>query len=724
MRRLRWLLRAYVLVEGLAAVLLVLGVVFWLALGVDWSFEPSPLLRGGMWCAALAVVGWASYRFLLSRLFAPVSDSQLALLLERRYPALQESLVTTVEATQDRNEDMLSNAALLRRLSERAEAGIRDIDLRPVFRLQPLVLKVLGAAVVWLLVFWFSAAQQEAFAFWLQRMQLSPELWPRKVQLSVAGFTEENGQQVIRVARDDDLELEVRASLREDHVAPERVEIRYRMPDGRRGKDTMVKVGEALPGRDDAQLYRYTFQNVGSDLSFDLIGGDDRIRDLQLRIVERPQIKKIIVDCEYPAYLQRGPENVPVPSRVEVEEGTRAVCRIECTKPLAKLRVHDPSEQDDLPARINDDNPHEAEFDLGQLSIDRVLLLSARDTDGVESRDPYRVVISVIPDTPPEVAVGLNGIGSAITPQANIPLKGKVTDEYGLNRIWYESQIGDAEPERWDVDGAYQRRLKFTRLQSLDLARTDSRTNKPLIDVEPGTQLALSVHASDYYDLSDQPHEGRSQRFLLDVVTESELRAILEKRELTLRQRFEAIYEKMVATRELLQRVEVELAEDVEPEQAERLRQRDRLRVGGCLQNAAQLSHETLGVAEGFEGIVTELENNRIDTEELTMRLGKNIATPLRGIAEEMLPELQSSLKLLENSFADGKPQLSLQKQSIVQSDAILATMKQVLDRMLELESYNELVALLRSIVADQKELQDQTKQERRQKLRDILGDD
>ena len=598
------------------------------------------------------------------------------------------------------------------------------MELLPVFRGRPLVWKTVGAAVLWLLVLWFSAAQQEAFAFWLQRMQLGQDLWPRKVQLSVVGFSKEGGQQVLRVARDDDLDLQVRASLTDGLIAPERVEIRYRMPDGRRGKDTMVKVGEALPGRDDTQLYRYTFQNVGADLSFDVIGGDDRIRDLLLKVVERPQIRKIVLDCEYPSYLERGPENVPVPSRVEVEEGTRALCRIECTKQLAELRVHDPEEQTDLPTNLSTDNPLQAEFDLGQIGTDRVLLISARDRDGVESRDPYRIFISVIPDTPPEVAVGLSGIGSAITPQAIIPLKGKISDEYGLNRIWYESQIGDEEPESWAVQGSYQRRLKFSRLQSLDLALTDPRTNKPLIDVQPGMQLALSVHASDYYDLSDVPHVGRSLRFLLDVVTESELRAILEKRELTLRQRFESIYEKMVATRELLQRVEFELTEGVKPEETARTRQRDRLRVGGCLQNSAQLSHETLGVAEGFDGIVIELENNRIDTEELTVRLGKNIAAPLRVIAEEMLPDLQSSLKLLESSFADGQPQVALHTQSIVQSDAILARMKQVLDRMLELESYNELVALLRSIVDEQQELQDLTKKERRRKLRDILGEE
>jgi len=40
---------------------------------------------------------------------------------------------------------------------------------------------------------------------------------------------------------------------------------------------------------------------------------------------------------------------------------------------------------------------------------------------------------------------------------------------------------------------------------------------------------------------------------------------------------------------------------------------------------------------------------------------------------------------------------------------------------MLELESYNELVELLRGIVAEQKQLEEKTKQQRREKLRRLL---
>jgi hypothetical protein len=148
------------------------------------------------------------------------------------------------------------------------------------------------------------------------------------------------------------------------------------------------------------------------------------------------------------------------------------------------------------------------------------------------------------------------------------------------------------------------------------------------------------------------------------------------------------------------------------------------LRIGGCQQNAAQLAYETVGVAEGFDEIVAELKNNRVDTEELKTRLEQGISEPLRQIGGELLPELETRLQLLLQGFDESVEVDSRLRKSKVQADEVVEAMKQVLDRMLELESYNELVELLRGIVAEQKELQEQTIQKRREKLRSILDDE
>ena len=57
------------------------------------------------------------------------------------------------------------------------------------------------------------------------------------------------------------------------------------------------------------------------------------------------------------------------------------------------------------------------------------------------------------------------------------------------------------------------------------------------------------------------------------------------------------------------------------------------------------------------------------------------------------------------------------------QADAVAAAMKRVLDHMLELESYNELVELLRGIVNEHNELREKMQEEQRRKLRDFLDD-
>lgn len=723
-RRLRWLVRSYVALEGLAMVAIVLGLAYWIALGLDWLFEPIPLVRVLMWIAVVAATSWFAVCHFILRVIAPLSDSSLALLVERNYPILKESLVTTIEAADRRRQLPLGNTAMLRHTSGAAAAAVRDVSLPRLFRWGPLAWKSGAAALLVTSIVLFSLLDSKSFAFWNERMQLTSELWPRRVQLFVEGFDERNGVRVVNVARDDNLDLHVRASIEDGHVAPDLVEIRYERADGRRGRSPMIKVGKALAGRDAAQQFRYTFQNVEHDLTFDLVGGDDRIRDLHLHVVERPQVERMVLDCEFPAYMDRAPRTIPVSGRVELPEGAQAVCHVLATKPLAQARVHDPAEQVDMETQIDPDNPREFQFSLSAGHEDRVLLLTIRDTEGVENREPYRVVVSAIPDMPPEVSVALRGIGTAITPQAILPLAGNVTDEYGLSEVWYEYQVDKQPAERRDLTSQPQGLRKFDDLDRFDLALADPQSKRRLVPLSPGQKLAISVHASDAYDLGDKPHVGASQRFLLDVVTDSELRALLEKRELSLRQRFEAIYEKMVGTRELLDRIELVGPADETEAETLRRRERDHSRIGGCLQNATQLSYETLGVADGIEDIVEELVNNRVDTEELKSRLEQGISEPLRQIGGELLPELETRLQALLKGFDENVEVDARMRASRVQADEVVLAMKQVLDRMLELESYNELVELLRGIVSEQKELREQTIQERREKLRSILGDE
>jgi hypothetical protein len=402
-----------------------------------------------------------------------------------------------------------------------------------------------------------------------------------------------------------------------------------------------------------------------------------------------------------------------------------------------------------LPAAVSPKNPAHFTFSIDEMQTDRAFLLTLHDTDGVENREPFRLAISVVPDQAPEVEVQLRGIGSAVTPQARIPLAGMVSDDYAIEEGWFEYEVNDSEPQRRLLAAQPTGLASLPMNEAFDLAEADPETKRPRVEVKPGQQFTLTVKASDAYDLqrsgasrSDAPttgHVGSSSRFRLDVVTASELRALLEKRELGLRQRFEAIYEKMVGVRDLLGRID--LAQpgpgadddasaagspaDPAAQVVDGATRRDLGRISGAGQNATQLAFETLGVAEGFDDILAELVNNRVDTEELKGRLQQGIAEPLKEIGDEMLPALKERLATLEAAMtADRAAAAQPLTAAQAEAEAVVDAMKRILDHMLELESYNELVELLRGIIQEHDELNERMKEEQRRKLRSLLDDD
>lgn len=719
---LRLLVRGYVAVEGAAAVAIAVGAAFWLALAIDWLFEPSPAWRVVIGCVAAGAIGYVAWRWFFARLFARLSDSNLALLLERSFPHIEQSLVTTLQAGRRGEVVTPQQSELLAITSSVATERLSRVRLGQVFRYGPLLWKIVAAVALLGSIVVFATANADAYHFWLARMRLSTELWPRRVQLAVVGFNEAANERVVNVARDDDFQFEVLASLTEGHEAPDQVEIRYQLADGRRGRDTLTQIGHAVPGQDLVQKFRYEFKNLSADITFDVIGGDHRIRDLRLHVVERPQIVGTALECEYPAYLGWSPRSVPFTGRTEVPQGTTSLCHVEVNKPLRAVSIYDPDSQQSFTADISGDDSRRFSFPLGTAMTDRVLLIDLQDTDGVGNREPYRLMIAAIADEVPDVAVQLRGIGSAVTPQATIPLVGTIVDDHGVEQAWIEGETETHPPQRRPLPTSVYAQRESAELGRFDLTAIDPATGERLLLLEPGERITLAVKAQDGYDLEAEPHVGISQRFVLDVVTDSQLRSLLEKRELGLRQRFEAIHEKMISTRDLLGRIDLPPTEESDDDRAARI-DRDKLRISGIQQSVTQIGHETLGIAEGFDGIVIELANNRIATEELNQRLSHDIADPLRVVSAELLPELDRRVQLVTGALDEAAGVDTTLAAAVIQADLVVEEMQRILSRMLELESYNELVELLRTIVQEQQQLNEETKVRRREKLRSLLDD-
>lgn len=770
---LRRRIRLYVWVDGLASAAAWLGVAFWASLAIDWFFEPPIEVRRLVMLIAVVVLGGVLFRLIGRRAFVPLSDASMATLLERRYRHLDDSLLTAVILCDRPLDAAQCNPEMLDHTCRLAAGRIGDLRLSHVFDPGPLRRSIMAAVLLATAVGLFAHTEAVSFDVWARRNLLfSNRPWPRKTRLEVEGFV----NQVAKVARGADFEVIVRADTAKELV-PEAVEVRYRIEGGARGRATMNRLGTARKGADPFQEYSFTFQGVLAPIRFDVAGGDDRVAGLRIEVVESPTIHEILLDCEFPAYMGRTPRTLPFTGVfMPIPQGTRVTVRARANKDLARVQIDTACGQRTLPPEVLGakdlaGDPRTFRHTIASLDEDATLVFTLSDTDGITGRDPVRLRLAVVADVPPQLAVRLEGIGPAITPEARLPAIGQISDDYGVARAWFDYAVDAADPVAMPIDLAGNSAdAADSTAGSIDV-KLDAALPVGDLKLTPGQKLVVSVKAADRCDLNGRPDKGpnvgASDRWLLDIVTADQLRAMLEARELVLRQRFERIIEEVTETRDQLLAIEFGAAatgrEEVRSDTnagsanadgtnsgdaasrdpigaggepgdrpaagaaAEPLPERQTslqtLRVQRSLQNGRKNAQETEGVAEAFDDIRMQLINNAIDTEELMTRLKDHIADPLHRTVDEMFPELDRRLELLEQHLGDqqlGPQQRDLARQ---QADAILLEMHKALDRMIELEDYKEAVELLRSIIKLQEDLDNQTQQRHKAKLRELLED-
>jgi hypothetical protein len=787
---LRRKIRTYVWLQGIALAIAWLAVSFWITLALDWMIEPPPAFRALLLVGVAAVLLWLVYRYILARAFVPMHDTSMAVLMERRYAEFGDSLLTTVELAEKPAHAAAFNQDMLTWTTAEALQHTKRVKLNELLQNAGLMRAVFAAIVLTLSVASFAVAAPEAFQTWVRRVLLmSEELWPRKTRLSIEGFTDK----LVKVGRGSDFRVVAYADRSAE--VPETVQIRYRDDEGNPGRQTMA--AEAPNYREGRQAFSHNFPGLLSSITFDLVGGDDRLRDFRIEVVDNPTVSNMTLHCVYPAYMRRSPRDLPVTGLMQIPLGAKITLRASANKPLVSAKVERAAEQGFEPVttitEFSGSERRNFSLDLPPLADDMRLQFRLLDTDGIDGRNPVRLDLTAVADEAPRVALQLKGIGAAITPMARLPVAGEVTDDYGIERVWFEFQVDQSQPqsaaflmppsgkdslvieperpemldlkELQEAAGIVAERSAAADNQKPDDADADPTDkneaaakppdDEPTLKLKEGQRLALVVKAQDQSTLEGGPFVGTGERYELEVVTPDRLLAILEARELQLRQRFETIIEEFTATRDLLARVEFGAAkagtdgnerpkgaepEDVagaepedrqkKPDEAGQLtpaekRARERAsRVLGAertLENTQRAQHETRTVGMAFLSILEEMSNNRIDTPALAGRIKNEIADPLVAVADKRLPVLIGRLEELQKLIDDAKLGSAKVADSVREADAILLEMQTILDKMLEMATYKELVESLRKLIEQQDALNKETKQRQIENLKNLI---
>ena len=678
----------------------------------------------------------------MRRAFAQLRARNLAVLVERAFPEFRDSLVTAVELDETSVDSDVGRALLESARAEAAEKVVR-IDVAKVLNYQPLLRACAGAGLLLLSVLLFGVFAKSAFAVWFQRLYgLSDELYPRQTQIEAVGFDE--GQ--ITVARGSDLRINVRADAQRSTPPPKVCTIFFTTSRGRRGRANMSKQGLV---RDGYQYYLYEgkpFRNILAGLEFDVVGGDHRLSNYRVRVVDSPQVTGIQVNSTLPEYTGLLPRSESYHSGMQLVRGSRIELVLTTNKPIVEATVTDAVTGEARPIPIDAPDGQQFVYRIDDFNSAISHDIALLDRDGITSARPYRVAIGALEDQPPQVNVRLRAIGNAVTPDANIPIEGNAQDDFGIERSWVDLLVADGLTRQIPTQVASDDSLEV----SVDLRRLRRDDSDPLT-IDVGSSISLAVLAQDHCDVGQEGNIGESDRFALEVVTSSQLLALLEAREVGLRSRFDQIISEVQETRDSLSHVQAvpqgqggaddtQLEPDEGPDRvdsseleavventgsavANQARQRAlmQLRVQRAFQQSERAAQEILGVALSFDDIRQELINNRIDSADRQIRMERDISTPLKHVSEEMFPLLSDYLKQLETSLRDRDKVDDLTVASVRQLDEILSLLKMVRDKMLDLETYNELIDQIRALIRQQDNLIDKTKKKRKESALDLL---
>lgn len=783
--------------ESVLVLLAVALGVFWIAFLIDYlpvrigGSEMPRSARGVVLLGTLIAMAVFAWRYLISRYRRELPDDSLALLIERHHPEIAGRLVTAVQLDVAPRMGDSHSPAFLASVHREAVQHVDRVDLKRVFRREPIVQKLWLVVPLLVAALIMAIVSPQTFARAIGRLTLiSDSPWPRRASLEMVGVEvpiitadEEDGgatellpfdEKVLRLARGSSATLRVRAAGVElGHDVPELCTVSYVDDDGNRGQSNLRRVGRVVDGYQTFVLDGPPLASLSKSVTLTIGGLDDRLSDYRIEAIEPPAITNLEMRVRYPNYLRvfddmtiadqtAVDQTMNYQAGVRIREGSRLTLVGSSSVPLGSVDVTASSLEtsgaatsatDPDPADLDqaDTNPvveiadDAMSFSLALADLREAVSIRMvpRDPTGISAQAAYRYFIGVVRDQIPETTMRLSGIGSAITPIARLPVEATAKDDYGIESVQVMMNVQSKKDQSESAEPSVQ-----THVLTPELDR-DGKTNltidlrtltddKILQTIEPGAMVTIGTTAKDRFDLST-PHITQGELVRLQVVTPEELLATLERRELEFRSRLEQAIDETRRLKQSLTGIDNEAAQLVEKTDDElRSRQRVQLRIRQAELQAAKTTEELAGIVSGVDDLLLEMLNNRIDSVDRRERLEGGVRDPLNQVVTEPFPKLRRQIIELERILMAGdeanpqipndeipSPEVRQMRQTVADAvatnDDILLQLTAVLEKMLDLESFNEILDLMRGLIDDQESLLEETEDAQKKRVLDLF---
>ena len=714
LNKLRSRLTQWIVVRGVSRWLLIgLGIIA-ADLLIDRVFKMDYSQRLIMLVVMLAAAAVSFFWRILKPLAARPTNEALLFEVERGNKSLRESLISSVELS--RVEDFESIGVSQQLATATIDKGISEaqkIDFDKVVDLSSHQknLGIMAIGILGFVLLGIGIATTDLLGTWFNRnVLLGDRQWPQGTYLEVVD------------AKDGVLTLPRGINRRqfvditeESTITEVDLNIEIENEGGGRTIYSMKPTGKL-----DGRRHAFVFNNVSSSFRFRASGGDAVTEWVRVNLVEPPAIVDLDMKVHLPQYTKSapvvlkgdGPHPVLAGSWMEISATTNK------SVTSAQLKSGESLFAMEIAA---DGKSFSASPGKGSALVSGPYEFELVDEGGLANARKSKFTISLKEDAPPRVRAELLGISGLVSSRAMLPTDFQVADEYGLKDIrfaanWKTEQPMPDQPVQTTAEIAnvvQQESLPWRSME--DVAVFDLLP----LQLPPGTSFRLSVVARD--SRPETPGEGKSQEFLLRIVTDAELRADLLRREDEQRKAFEQAYEIQLSLAAELESLALGQPEEGQSEDDFHI-QRE-MKLLGLVRDQKGVGTAIDRIATRFEEFLVEIGNNRLDEAEkevasdgIEVRYNERIIIPIRKIDSDLVTLATQYLDNCRRVEKDDRQLDSAVQQTGETQQQILERMKVVLEAMNDSRSFQEFLNLLLDIKKDESGIKDEIEKEMKPK--------
>ncbi|MFH0939295.1 MAG: hypothetical protein V1899_08440 [Planctomycetota bacterium] len=661
----------------------------------------------------------------------PLSVDDMALSVEREFPQLNDSLISSIQLVRSIADDRAVSAAMIEEVARQASQQSAALDFSRVVKLErvkPIAISAITAVGFLLMLLAVPALQSYLVTGMLRLFNpLSNAVYPVRTFIHIKG----EGKESLVVPRNDSLKIV--AVVTGDLPKKAKIYFDYgydndggnrEFHEDRRGfskGEIITTVSSDSVNGEKARRFEYEYNPVLASFRFYIEAGDNESNVVLVRVVDRPELKNFEVAYELPKYIEAAEWN----SGTAVWKHERSLRNVIGAKAHLKGKANKPLKEvmlklgDAAPAPVAVEEDRFATNIMLDTTKDYEFFIA--DYDGLDNRNnKIRHKIWVIPDQLPKVLWRAPAMDLEVAPAVTVSLALALEDDWGLRKASIKFKRYKAVPAP-DVTraGAQSPAIEMNSSYAEGSFDLDPKVGAfgpaaRKLDIEKDWRLAeLGLQSGDIVEYwaeacdwcPDSRKGSDPQLYRLRVLSIEEMKRRLDIERLRLIDDLKAIIQEQESDKKKVDAVKDHLGFGNPFDNSER----NRVSEAGVLQE--DVRRKTQSLQNAVISLISRYRANDLDTPDETNRLDE-IGRVLLDNHSLKMPDASKNITATATAKEDTDRLASLKKASAKQSE-ILADLKSLLDQMQKWAETEELLRLTRELLLKQRvitRLTDQSK--------------